>query len=102
MNPLSSNSFALGRRDFLYGLGASLGSVALTAFLRGEENSQRTSRSHFPAKAHLRQPYDFIEIMPAYENYVPDLQPADTDARTRGLAQVCLVIFNLNEFVYLD
>ena len=48
------------------------------------------------------EPYDFIEIMPAYENYVPDTQPADVDARTRGLAQVCLVLFNLNEFAYLD
>lgn len=48
------------------------------------------------------EPYDFIEIMPAYDSYVPDLQPSDVDARTRGLAQVCLVIFNLNEFAYLD
>jgi hypothetical protein len=24
------------------------------------------------------------------------------DARTRGLAHVCLVLFNLNEFSYLD
>ncbi len=48
------------------------------------------------------EPYDFIEHMPAYENYQPDLQPGDVDARTRGLAQVCLVIFNLNEFAYLD
>lgn len=48
------------------------------------------------------EPYDFIEIMPAYEKYVPDLQPADVDAKTRGLAQVCLVVFNLNEFAYLD
>jgi len=48
------------------------------------------------------EPYDFIEFMPAYENYVPDLQPAQTDARTRGLAHVCLVIFNLNEFAYID
>lgn len=48
------------------------------------------------------EPYDFIEHMPAYENYVPDLQPADTDARTRGLAQICLVLFNSNEFAYLD
>ncbi|MDA0810374.1 MAG: PSD1 and planctomycete cytochrome C domain-containing protein [Planctomycetota bacterium] len=48
------------------------------------------------------EPYDFIEFMPAYENYVPDLQPAQTDARTRGLATVCLVIFNLNEFAYID
>lgn len=48
------------------------------------------------------EPYDFIEIMPAYETYVPDLQPHQVDAATRGLAQVCLVIFNLNEFAYLD
>jgi mono/diheme cytochrome c family protein len=48
------------------------------------------------------EPYDFFEFMPAYENYVPDLQPAQTDARTRGLATVCLVIFNLNEFAYID
>jgi len=48
------------------------------------------------------EPYDFFEFMPAYKNYVPDLQPAQTDARTRGLAHVCLVIFNLNEFAYID
>jgi mono/diheme cytochrome c family protein len=48
------------------------------------------------------EPYDFIEVMPAYETYVPDLQPGQTDARTRGLAHVCLVIFNLNEFAYID
>ncbi len=48
------------------------------------------------------EPYDFIEHMPAYANYQPDLQLGDVDARTRGLAQVCLVIFNLNEFAYLD
>lgn len=48
------------------------------------------------------EPYDFYEYMPAFENYQPDLQPHDVDARTRGLAQVCLVLFNLNEFAYLD
>lgn len=48
------------------------------------------------------QPYDFIEMMPSFKNYQPDLQPSQTNARTRGLAQVCLVIFNLNEFAYVD
>ena len=48
------------------------------------------------------EPYDFIEKMPAFETYVPDLQPHQTDAETRGLAQVCLVLFNSNEFAYLD
>ena len=48
------------------------------------------------------EPYSFIEFMPAFRNYEPDTQMADVDARTRGLSQVCLVVFNLNEFVYLD
>ncbi|MDF1825504.1 MAG: PSD1 and planctomycete cytochrome C domain-containing protein [Verrucomicrobiales bacterium] len=48
------------------------------------------------------EPYSFIESMPAYNTYVPDLQMADVDARTRGLSHVCLVLFNLNEFAYLD
>ncbi|MEO0445169.1 MAG: PSD1 and planctomycete cytochrome C domain-containing protein [Verrucomicrobiota bacterium] len=48
------------------------------------------------------EPYTFVEHMPAYETYVPDLQRSETDARTRGLSHLCLVLFNLNEFVYLD
>ena len=48
------------------------------------------------------EPYDFIEFMPAYMTYEPDLQMADIDAESRGLSQVCLVLFNLNEFAYLD
>jgi hypothetical protein len=48
------------------------------------------------------EPYDFIEFMPAYDTYQPDLQPTDVDASTRGLAQICLVLFNSNEFAYLD
>ena len=46
--------------------------------------------------------YDFWEHMPAYKHYQPDLQRSEADPRTRGLAHVCLVLFNLNEFVYLD
>ena len=46
------------------------------------------------------EPYDFWEFLPAFESYQPDLQRSDTDARTRGLAHVCLVLFNSNEFAY--
>jgi hypothetical protein len=48
------------------------------------------------------EPYDFWEILPVFESYEPDLQGSEVDARTRGLAHVCLVVFNLNEFSYLD
>ncbi len=79
-----------------------------------EEATREETHKHYDAKEFPSQivrtvmaektgkPYDFIEIMPAYEGYVPDLQPGQTDARTRALAQLCLVIFNLNEFAYLD
>ena len=48
------------------------------------------------------EPYDFWELLPVFESYRPDLQGSEVDARTRGLAHACLVIFNLNEFSYLD
>ncbi len=74
-----------------------------------EEKTKAHSPANFPDKIERTvmaektgEPYTFTEIMPAYRSYVPDLQPANTDARTRGLAQVCLVIFNLNEFAYVD
>ena len=47
------------------------------------------------------EPYDFGNFCPC-SNLLPDLQGSEVDARTRGLAHVCLVIFNLNEFSYLD
>jgi len=34
-------------------------------------------------------------------DFVPDLQPADVDRHTRALSDVCLVILNSNEFVYV-
>ncbi len=48
------------------------------------------------------EPYTFTERMPAYESYQADLQRNQVDPKTRGLAQVCLILFNLNEFSYLD
>jgi hypothetical protein len=45
--------------------------------------------------------FSFHEKLPGYADFIPDLQPADVDARTRALADVCLVLLNSNEFVYL-
>lgn len=45
--------------------------------------------------------FSFQEKLPAYADFVPDLQPADVDAHTRALADVCLVLLNSNEFAYL-
>jgi mono/diheme cytochrome c family protein len=45
--------------------------------------------------------FTFRERLHAYEDFVPDLKLADVDAQTRGLAEVCLVLFNANEFAYV-
>lgn len=46
--------------------------------------------------------FTFTERLVEYEDYQPDLQPADVDIRTRSLGRICLAILNSNEFVYLD
>jgi len=45
--------------------------------------------------------FSFRESLPAYADFIPDLQPSDVDARTRALADVCLVLMNSNEFAYV-
>ncbi len=45
--------------------------------------------------------FQWDEPLDIYQNYVPDLQMSDVDAKTRALAELCLVLFNSNEFVYV-
>lgn len=45
--------------------------------------------------------FQYVEPLEMYEDFVPDLKPSDTDALTRGLAEVCLVLMNSNEFAYV-
>ena len=41
------------------------------------------------------------EELDLLRNYVRDLKPWDVDPAARALADVCLVLFNSNEFLYL-
>ena len=45
--------------------------------------------------------FRFVEPLEVYADFVPDMKPADASAELRGLAEVCLVIMNSNEFVYV-
>lgn len=45
--------------------------------------------------------FTFVEKLVAYKDYTPDIEFADIDANTRALAEVCLVVFNSNEFLYV-
>lgn len=106
---------AIIRAAFLRSLGRAPSSQEMAACLKhwtaatAEEQGKTYAPKTYPVSIKRTvmaektgEPYDFEEILPAYRDYQPDLQPGAVDARTRGLAQVCLVIFNLNEFTYLD
>ncbi len=45
--------------------------------------------------------FTFVEPLEVYADFVPDLKAADADPELRGLAEVCLVLLNSNEFVYV-
>ncbi len=46
--------------------------------------------------------FTYMETLYSNAEFVPDLQPHDADRHTRALADVCLAIFNSNEFAYVD
>jgi hypothetical protein len=43
----------------------------------------------------------WVEDLDIYQDYVPDLKPRDVTAEVRAMADVCLVLFNSNEFIYI-
>ena len=45
--------------------------------------------------------FSFEERLFSNEEFEPDLQPSDVDRDVRALADICLVIMNSNEFVYV-
>ena len=45
--------------------------------------------------------FKFTEPLEAAADFISDLQPADASPELRGLAEVCLVLLNANEFVYI-
>jgi mono/diheme cytochrome c family protein len=47
------------------------------------------------------EPFGFIEKLNVYEDYVPSAKPWTVDADIRALADVCLILFNANEFNYV-
>ena len=47
------------------------------------------------------KPFEYEEILPVFENYVPDVKAAVVGPKTRALADLCLVLFNSHEFVYV-
>ncbi len=47
------------------------------------------------------EPFEFIEKLNVYEDYLPDAKPWTVGPDTRALVDVCLLLLNSNEFVYV-
>lgn len=47
------------------------------------------------------KPFEYTEILPAFKDYIPDAKANDVSPETRALADLCLVLFNSHEFVYV-
>ena len=47
------------------------------------------------------KPFEYTEILPIFEEYIPDAKASDVSPETRALADLCLVLFNSHEFVYV-
>jgi hypothetical protein len=45
--------------------------------------------------------FTFVEPLEFYADLVPDLKPSQASPELRGLAEVCLVLLNSNEFAYV-
>jgi hypothetical protein len=45
--------------------------------------------------------FQFTERLDVFEDFIPDKKIADVPPKTRALAELCLVLFNSNEFAYI-
>ena len=48
------------------------------------------------------EPVHWTERLHRMDHYQPDLKPWDVSPEVRALAELCLVLFNSNEFLYVD
>jgi hypothetical protein len=98
--------------QLLYGRAPEAAELELClAHWRAMEAKQRTARldalklprqvTREAVEENTGEKFSFVEKLAAYAEFIPDLQPKDVDARTRALADVCLVLFNANEFAYV-
>lgn len=46
--------------------------------------------------------FEYEEILPVFESYQPDTKPGTVSPAARALADMCLLLFNTNEFIYIE
>ena len=48
------------------------------------------------------RPFEYEEILPVFQLYQPDIKANQVPAETRAMADICLLLFNTNEFIYVE
>ncbi len=66
-----------------------------------ERSRRRWKSAAMPWRENTEGEISFPEKLHVNADFVPDLQPGDVPVHTRALADVCLALFNSNEFCYV-
>lgn len=70
--------------------------------LQLEEPKRPTEVIREAVEENTGEKFFFQEVLPSANDFVPDLHPAHATQELRGLMETCLVLFNTNEFLYVD
>jgi len=70
--------------------------------LKFAKRDRPTSLVREAVEENTGEKFTFVEPLEMAAEFVPDFEAADADPETRGLADLCLVLLNANEFIYLD
>ncbi|MCS1409030.1 MAG: hypothetical protein M2R45_02209 [Verrucomicrobia subdivision 3 bacterium] len=60
-----------------------------------------TSVTREAVEENTGEKFQFTETLDVFEDFIPDKKLADVPVVTRSLAELCLVLFNANEFAYV-
>ena len=75
------------------------------------ENDERESKAKEPYPIEISRSlveefsgrrFEYQEILPKFENYEADLGMHEVSKHCRSLADVCLLLMNTNEFLFVD
>ena len=66
-----------------------------------ERTSYPTKLTRSLVEEFTGESFEYDEYMPFFEDYVYDPQPADVSAETRALADISMVLFNTNEYIFV-
>jgi hypothetical protein len=66
-----------------------------------KKNTYPTSITRSLVEEATGMPFEYEEILPVFKDYKSDTKADQVNPQTRALADLCLVLFNSNEFIYV-